>query len=66
MKLTTKKGQLELQRDFSLTMERTNPLLSDQGDASIPATLPSSSHNLAVLGHRERIDRAEELAQYIK
>lgn len=66
MKLTTKKGQLELQRDFSLTMERTNPLLSDQGDASIPATLPSSSHNLAVLGHRERIDRAERYTNKVE
>lgn len=59
MKLTTENGQLDLPRDFALTMERTNPLLSDQGDASVPATLPSSSNNLAVLGHRERIDRAE-------
>ena len=59
MKLITERGQLDLPRDFSLTMERTNPLLSDQGDSTIPATLPSSSRNLAVLGHRERIDRAE-------
>lgn len=60
MKLTTENGQLDLPRDFALTMERTNPLLSDQGDASVPATLPSSSKNLTVLGHRERIDRAEK------
>lgn len=58
MKLITERGQLDLPRDFSLTMERTNPLLSDQGDSTIPATLPSSSRNLAVLDHRERIDRA--------
>ena len=60
MKLTTEHGQLDLPRDFALTMERTNPLLSDQGDASVPATLPSSTKNLTVLGHRERIDRAEK------
>ncbi len=60
MKLTTENGQLDLPRDFALTMERTNPLLSDQGDASIPATLPSSTKNLNALGHRERIDRAEK------
>lgn len=59
MKLITKNGQLDLPRDFSLTMERTNPLLSGEGDASLPATLPSSSKNLAALGHRERIDRAK-------
>lgn len=59
MKLITRNGELDLPRDFSLTMERTNPLLSGEGDASIPATLPSSSRNLAALGHKERIDRAE-------
>ena len=58
MKLVTQNGQLDLPRDFSLNMERTNPLLSGEGDASVPATLPSSSRNLAALGHRERIDRA--------
>ena len=58
MRLLTKEGQLDLPKDFSLTMERTNPLLSGEGDATIPATLPSSSRNLAALGHRERIDRA--------
>lgn len=65
MKLTTENGQLDLPRDFALTMERTNPLLSDQGDASVPATLPSSSNNLAVLGHRERIDRAEKYSNKV-
>lgn len=60
MKLTTEHGQLDLPRDFALTMERTNPLLSDQGDFSVPATLPSSKKNLAALGHRERLDRAEK------
>lgn len=60
MRLVTEKGQLDLPRDFSLTMERTNPLLSGEGDASVPTTLPSSPLNLAVLGHKERIDRAEQ------
>lgn len=59
MKLTTEHGQLDLPRDFRLTIERTNPLLSGEGDASVPVTLPSSTVNLAALGHRERIDRAE-------
>ena len=59
MKLTTQNGEIELPRDFSFNMERSNPLLLDEGDSSIPATLPSSSRNLAAIGHRERIDRAE-------
>ncbi len=66
MKLVTENGQLDLPQDFTLTMERTNPLLSDQGDASIPTTLPSSTRNLAVLGHRERIDRAEKYSNKIE
>lgn len=59
MKLTTKRGQLDLPLNFSMNIERTNPFLSGEGDASIPATLPASSNNLEVLEHRERIDRAE-------
>lgn len=62
MRLITANGQLELPQDFSFTMERTNPLLSSDGDVTIPATLPSSSRNLAALDHKERIDRA---ARYI-
>lgn len=57
MKLVTSNGQLDLSRDFGLTIERNNPFLSNEGDASIPASLPSSSKNLAVINHLERIDR---------
>lgn len=59
MKLTTRKGQLDLPGDFRMTMERINPMLSEEGDASVPITLPSSSRNLLALGHLERIDRAD-------
>lgn len=58
MNIITENGQLELPEDFSIKIERHNPLLSGDGDASVPVTLPSSEHNLAVLGHRERVDRA--------
>ena len=60
MRLSTQNGQLDLPRDFGFTMERTNPLLSGEGDASVPTSLPSSTKNLTALGHRERIDRAEK------
>lgn len=65
MDLTTPNGQLDLPSDFSLELERTNPLMSDQGDASVPATLPSSPRNLAVLGHLERIDHAVSFNPYL-
>lgn len=66
MKLITQNGQLDLPRDFSLTIERNNPILSGDGDSSIPATLPSSSRNLAALGHRERIDRANRYTNKVE
>ena len=58
MKIKTANGELELPKDFSIKIEKTNPILSDKGDVSVPATLPASAHNFEVLGHRERIDRA--------
>lgn len=58
MKIKTANGELELPKDFSIKIEKTNPILSDKGDVSVPATLPASTHNFEVLGHRERIDRA--------
>ena len=66
MKLTTENGQFDLPQDFSITMERSNPLLSGEGDSSIPATLPASSHNLEVLEHRERIDRARRYTNKVE
>ena len=59
MKIVTEKGQLELQANFSLTLERNNPLFSAEGDSSIPTSLPASSHNMRVLGHYDRVDRAD-------
>lgn len=59
MRLTTRNGRLDLAKGFTLAMERTNPLLSGDGDTTVPATLPASSGNLAAIGHLERIDRAE-------
>lgn len=60
MKLITRNGELDLPQDFSMTMERTNPLLSGEGDASVPTSLPASSNNLSTLGHLERIDLANQ------
>ena len=58
MKLITQNGQFDLPSNFGLVIERNNPLLSDEGDASIPASLPSSSRNLSIIDHLERIDRS--------
>ena len=57
MRLTTEKGDLDLPFNFSFEMERNNPFLSDEGDATVPATLPSTRRNRQCLDHIERIDR---------
>lgn len=66
MKLTTDNGELELPQDFTITLVKTNPLLSEDGDTTYPVTLPSSSRNLAVAGHRERIDHADAVPNIVE
>lgn len=58
MRLSTDKGDLELNEGFSFEIVRNNPFLSSEGDYSVPASIPATRHNLALLGHTERIDRA--------
>ena len=56
MRLYNKYGTFDLPDGFALNLERTNPFFTDEGDTSIPVTLPSSPHNLQLLEHIERID----------
>ena len=57
MELNTANGSLELPQDFTFELERTNPFLSSSGAATIPVTIPASSHNKKVLGHINRVER---------
>ena len=66
MKLITANGSLVLPKDFIMEMERHNPFLSGDGDASVPASVPASMGNLAALGHRERIDRANRYTNKVE
>ncbi len=66
MRLITAKGEIELPKDFEIRIKRTNPLLSEEGDASYPLTIPPTPNNLAVLGHVERIDRAERYVNKVE
>lgn len=63
MRLVTQFGSIELPEDFSFEVERTNPFLSDEGDATIPATIPASQRNLNIL---ENIDRVDKAFKFIK
>lgn len=56
MRLYNQYGTFDLPDGFALSLERTNPFFTDEGDTSVPVTLPSSPHNLQLLGHIERID----------
>ena len=66
MRLITAKGEIELPKDFEIRIKRTNPLLSEEGDASYPLTIPPTPNNLAILGHVERIDRAERYVNKVE
>ena len=63
MRLVTQFGNIELPEDFSFEVERTNPFISDEGDATIPATIPASQRNLNIL---ENIDRVDKAFKFIK
>lgn len=55
MKLYTSRGQVQIPSDLSFEIKKTNPFFSDEGEQSIPVSLPSGPENLRVLGHPERI-----------
>lgn len=58
MKLTTEKGELTLPNDFGITINKNNPFLTEEGDASYPTDLPLSSENMRLLQYPHRVDNA--------
>ena len=65
MKLVTLNGELDLPEDFSFEIELNNPFLSDEGDASVPATIPATPNNLKVLDNIHRVDRTNKFMKKI-
>ena len=65
MKLTTHNGELDLPVDFSFEVELNNPFFSDEGDATIPATIPATPNNLKVLDNIHRVDRANRFMKSV-
>jgi len=55
MKLITSKGQLAVPADFSFEMKKTNPFFSDEGEQSLPVTIPPSPDNIRTLGNPDRL-----------
>lgn len=46
--------EFQLAPDFFPELSRTNPFLTEEGSMSIPLTLPSSSHNMKLVGFAYR------------
>lgn len=65
MKLMTNNGELDLPEDFSFEIELNNPFLSDEGDSSVPATIPATPNNLKVLDNIHRVDRANRFMKSV-
>lgn len=59
MKLITEKGELPLPSDFSFEIEVNNPFFSDEGTASVPATIPAIGNVFRILSHPERPGRSK-------
>ena len=57
MRLYTEKGEFTLPEDFTLDMQRNNPVFSDEGSASATFTLPATKENLEAAGRPDRLSR---------
>ena len=57
MKLVTEKGELTLPTDFSFEVEQNSAFFSEDGAASIAATIPATSSDQAKLGFPNRMAR---------
>ncbi|HIZ85921.1 MAG TPA: hypothetical protein IAC04_05485 [Candidatus Coprenecus stercoravium] len=58
MRIIIDKGILELPEDFSFEIEKTSSVFSEQGEQSIPVSLPATPHNLSLLGQPLRPERS--------
>lgn len=57
MKLVTEKGELTLPADFSFEIEKNSAFFSEEGSASIGASIPATVADQAKLGYPGRIAR---------
>lgn len=55
MRITTPYGTLMVDEQTRIPLTITNPMFSNEGSHSLPFTVPWCEHNLAALGHPERV-----------
>lgn len=65
MKLITDKGELTLPSDFSFEIEQNSAFFSEDGAASIAATIPATVSDQAKLGFPNRIARSKRFINSI-
>lgn len=56
IQIKTQGGHLDLPAGFSIGIEDTNPIFNEIGSQSIPATVPVTRRNTALLGAPHRLD----------
>lgn len=54
-------GMFDLPNDVKISIELTNPFVSDQGSTSLPLVLPYTDNNLKLMDFPQRYDRADSL-----
>lgn len=65
MKLITDNGELTLPADFSFEVEQNSAFFSEDGAASIAATIPATVSDQAKLGFPNRIARSKKFVNSI-
>ncbi len=59
IRIYTEAGEFSLPEDFSIEIEISNPMLSSEGSASIPFTVPATPGNLVAAGRPDLLSREE-------
>lgn len=66
IRIDTERGSLTLPADYSIEVERHNPLLSDDGDYTYPMRIPASSENKRIMDNIHRMDRFAKYFNRVK
>ena len=65
MKLTTSSGELTLPADFSFEIEQNSAFFSEEGAASVAATIPATPSDKAKLGFPSRLGRKSRFVNMV-
>ena len=60
MNIACASGNFELPLGFKIPINLTNPFIKDQGEQSVPVTMPPSTNNMKLIGWSWRLDNASK------